>query len=195
MNDDQIVLLNQAGTAIAAAPKTASHHRNTPYHLAFSCYLVNGAGEVLITRRSLAKATFPGVWTNSCCGHPAPGEGLRQAVRRRLAAELGVAAGELALILPAFSYRAAMDNGVVEHELCPVVRARVAGGPPLGSLRPDPAEVAATEWRTWQQCLDLVRQPTSSPWYRWQMALLATLGPPLEWRPADPRLLPPAVRW
>ncbi|MFD0853911.1 NUDIX domain-containing protein, partial [Actinomadura adrarensis] len=73
MGVEEIVLLNEADEPIGSAPKAPSHHRTTPYHLAFSCFLVNGAGEVLITRRALGKRTFPGVWTGSCCGHPGPG--------------------------------------------------------------------------------------------------------------------------
>jgi isopentenyl-diphosphate delta-isomerase len=198
MGDEEIVLLDQAGAAIGTAPKAASHHRDTPYHLAFSCYLVDGDGRVLITQRAQHKATWPSVWTNSCCGHPAPGEGLREAVLRRLRDELGVAAKGLTLLLPGFSYRAEMDNGVVEYERCPVVRAVYSGpGPdsPAGAVRPNPAEVAEARWWTWQECLDLAGRPEASPWYRLQLAELAPLGSPLDWPEASPSLLPPALDW
>lgn len=188
---EEIVLLNAAGEAIGTAPKAASHHRDTPYHLAFSCYVTDDAGRVLITRRALDKATFPGVWTNSCCGHPAPGEGLRDAVLRRLDDELGLSATDLTLVLPEFDYRATAADGVVEHERCPVVRARWTGGEP----RPNPDEVADVQWRTWEECLELAEDPDASPWYRMQMAQLAPLGAPAQWPAADPSLLPPALSW
>jgi isopentenyl-diphosphate delta-isomerase len=188
---EKIVLLGPDGEALGTAPKLASHHRDTPLHLAFSSYLVDAAGRVLITQRAATKATFPSVWTNSCCGHPSPGEGLREAVRRRVRIELGVpAVDELTLVLPRFAYQATMDNGVMENERCPVVRGRVTG-----PLRPDPAEVGTAEWRTWSECVELSRHPDASPWFRAQMAELAPLGPPLDWPAASPDELPPALSW
>ena len=189
---EKIVLLGPDGEALGTAPKLASHHRDTPLHLAFSSYLVDDTGRVLITRRAATKATFPSVLTNSCCGHPAPGEGLRDAVRRRVRTELGVPAVEdLTLVLPRFAYRATMDNGVMENEWCPVVRGRAAAGP----LRPDPAEVASAEWRTWQECVEFSGHPEASPWFRQQMAELVPFGGPLDWPAASPAELPPALSW
>jgi isopentenyl-diphosphate Delta-isomerase len=196
VGDEEIVLLDAVGTAIGTAPKVASHHRETPYHLAFSCYLVDDAGRVLITQRAHDKVTWPSVWTNSCCGHPAPGEGLREAVRRRLGDELGVAVGgdAFTLLLPGFSYRAEMSDGTVEHELCPVVRARYDAAA-AGAVTPNPAEAAAAQWWSWADCRELARRPESSPWFRLQLTELAALGDPLEWPAADPALLPPALSW
>ena len=190
METEKIVLLSADGRAVGTAPKVASHHRSTPLHLAFSCYLVDGDGRVLITQRAHAKPTWPSVWTNSCCGHPAPRESLRRAVSRRTRTELGVGVEDLTLVLPRFRYRAVMPNGVVEHEQCPVVRAR-----PVGGVRPHPGEVAASGWRAWADCIDLARQPTASPWFRDQVAQLAELGEPGDWPQADPASLPPALAW
>jgi isopentenyl-diphosphate delta-isomerase len=192
---EKIVLLGSGGEALGTAPKRASHHRDTPLHLAFSSYLVDDAGRLLITRRAAVKATFPSVLTNSCCGHPAPGESLRDAVRRRVRTELGLTAvADLTLLLPRFAYRAAADNGVVENEWCPVVRG-VVRGRAAGALRPDPAEVASAEWRTWEECVELSGHPEASPWFREQMAELVPLGGPLDWPAASPTELPPALSW
>ncbi|WP_261989691.1 isopentenyl-diphosphate Delta-isomerase [Streptomyces sp. uw30] len=87
--DDPIVLLDEGGHAIGTAPKPASHHRDTPLHLAFTAYAFSPSSELLLTRRSAAKKTWPGVWTNTVCGHPRPHEPLPDAVRRRVHAELG----------------------------------------------------------------------------------------------------------
>ncbi|MER7544923.1 isopentenyl-diphosphate Delta-isomerase [Spirillospora sp. NPDC127506] len=191
MGVEEIVLLNAADEAVGTAPKSASHHRRTPYHLAFSCYVVDTEGRVLITQRALDKRTFPGVWTGSCCGHPAPGEKLRDAVLRRLRDELGMAAASLTSVLPRFRYRAAAADGTVEHERCPVVRATAADG----AVHPNPDEVEAAEWWTWERCLELAERPESSPWYRLQLAELAPLGAPLDWPDAGQDDLPPALAW
>lgn len=190
VNRELIVLLDSGGRATGTAPKASSHHAFTPLHLAFSCYLTDEAGRVLITQRAHGKASFPSVWTNSCCGHPAPGEGLREAVRRRVPDELGLRAEDLTLVLPKFRYRATAADGVVENELCPVVRATAAG-----ELRLDPDEVAAAEWRDWDACVELAGHPAASPWFRDQMEQLVPLGRPAEWPAAAPGLLPPAIIW
>ncbi|TDC63112.1 isopentenyl-diphosphate Delta-isomerase [Actinomadura sp. GC306] len=197
MGVEEIVLLNADDEAVGTAPKGASHHRDTPYHLAFSCYVVNTEGRVLITQRALDKRTFPGVWTGSCCGHPGPGENLREAVLRRLRDELGMGDASLTSVsftsvLPGFQYRAVAEDGTLENERCPVVRAVV---PANGPVRPNRDEVEQAEWWTWERCVELADRPEASPWYRLQLAELAPLGPPLDWPDAGADGLPPALRW
>jgi isopentenyl-diphosphate delta-isomerase len=190
MNDELIVLLDTGGRATGTAPKASSHHDATPLHLAFSCYITDSEGRLLTTQRAHGKATFPSVWTNSCCGHPAPGESLRDAVRRRVPDEIGLEVDALTLVLPEFGYRATAANGVVENELCPVVRATARG-----ELRLHPDEVAAAEWRDWDSCVALADHPSASPWFRSQMEQLVPLGRPEEWPAAPPSLLPSAITW
>lgn len=173
-----VVLLDDEGRAVGTTDKVGVHHADTPLHLAFSCYLFDGDGNVLVTQRALHKRTFPGVWTNSCCGHPAPGEALDDAVRRRVEQELGTTVTGLRLVLPRFRYRAEQD-GVVENEMCPVFV-----GAAEGSVRPDPDEVSAAQWEPWEQfrrgVLDGSRPV--SVWCREQVAQL----------PADPAAAPAA---
>ena len=189
--DDPVVLLDPSGSPIGQAPKSTVHHDDTPLHLAFSCYVIDPAGRVLVTTRAASKPSFPGVVTNTVCGHPRPGEDLAEAVRRRASSELGVDVHGLRLVLPDFRYRAQM-NGLVEHELCPVFVGFAADA----SLAPDPAEVDAAEWVPWRQFSAEVLEGrrTVSPWCAEQVPLLAGLGSdPHAW-PAGPRAgLPPAA--
>lgn len=181
-----MVLVDEAGRAVGCADKATVHHAATPLHLAFSSYVFDQRGRVLLTQRAFGKRTWPGAWTNSCCGHPLPEESLESAVRRRLADELNLVPTELELVLPAFRYRAEMPDGIVENELCPVLRVTVAGEPV-----PAPAEVAAYEWVEWS---DLAARTDLSPWCVLQLAELSTLGAdPSEWPVADPGELPAAA--
>src|SRR5687767_11740101 len=89
---EQIVFVDESGTPTGEiGPKLASHGADTRLHLAFSCYIFrNGDGNFLVTQRALSKKVWPGVWTNSVCGHPAPGEAMENAIRRRAAYEVGI---------------------------------------------------------------------------------------------------------
>ncbi|SDP92318.1 isopentenyl-diphosphate delta-isomerase [Actinopolyspora xinjiangensis] len=166
-----VVLLDDSGEPVGTAPKSEVHHSATPLHLAFSCYVFDGEGGLLITRRALEKRTWPGVWTNSCCGHPAPGESMADAVHRRVGEELGVHLGELRLRLADFRYRAVDVTGVVENELCPVYTAVTRETP-----RPDPDEIADWKWVAWEDFAMLAtRTPWAiSPWAAEQIPLLSS---------------------
>lgn len=167
--DDLVVLVDEHDRPIGRAPRSAVHSADTPRHLAFSCYLFDDRGRVLLTRRSLGKATWPGVWTNSCCGHPRPGEAGEAAVHRRLDDELGAVATDLALVLPDFGYRAVDSSGVVENEACPVWLGRLNG-----PLRPNPDEVSAITWIAWADLVRLVAAAPdlTSPWCALQVPLI-----------------------
>jgi len=126
---------------MGTADKLGVHTSETPLHLAFSCHLFRDSGEVLVTRRAGSKLTWPGVWTNSFCGHPAPGEAVEDAIVRRAQQELGVGVGDIQSVLPDFRYRAVDASGIVENEICPVFRAVVDG-----DLQPAPSEVSEYAW-------------------------------------------------
>lgn len=189
---EQVVLLDAAGQATGAADKATVHHSETPLHLAFSCYVFNERGEFLLTQRAHSKPTWPSVWTNSCCGHPAPGEAVRDAIRRRLSDELGIEVGNIELALPLFRYRAVMDNGIVENEMCPVFRAFTEDSP-----LPVDSEVANTQWVEWAGFTRevLSGQSRVSPWCREQVEALVTLGTePSKWAIGSDEELPAAAR-
>ncbi|QZE26185.1 isopentenyl-diphosphate Delta-isomerase [Brevibacterium casei] len=138
---ERVVLLDEAGRSRGSMLKAEVHTTDTPLHSAFSCYLLDDDGRVLLTRRALTKTTWPGVWTNSFCGHPAPGESVEDAIIRRASAELGTTVTALRVIAPDFRYRAVDASGIVENEVCPVYVARIAS-----PLDPSPAEVAEWQW-------------------------------------------------
>jgi isopentenyl-diphosphate delta-isomerase len=189
---EEVVLLDEGGHAIGTAPKSTTHHADTPLHLAFSCYVFDPAGRLLLTRRALDKRTFPGVWTNSFCGHPAPGEDLAKAVARRGAQELGLRLDDLRLALPAFRYQATMPNGVRENELCPVFTAVTTSDP-----TPDAAEVAEVAWVAWPDFRDEVLGGGRevSVWCAEQVAELAACEDgPGRFAEASYADLPPAAR-
>lgn len=169
--EERVVLLNEDHSPAGAAPKEEVHHGETPLHLAFSCYIFDDRGRLLVTRRALGKQTWPGVWTNSCCGHPAPGEDRGDAVHRRVRQELGTEVRRLRLVLPDFRYRAVDAGGVVENEVCPVYVAAAVGDPD-----PDPAEVADWRWVDWTAFLGLAE---SAPWAisPWAVRQAPMLGP------------------
>ncbi|WP_169582192.1 MULTISPECIES: isopentenyl-diphosphate Delta-isomerase [Microbacterium] len=147
---DHVVLLDDEGRAIGTAPKSSVHGTDTALHLAFSCHVVNEDGQVLVTRRALDKKTWPGVWSNSFCGHPKPAEPVLTAVHRRAEYELGLTLTDIELALPLFRYRATDANGIVEHEVCPVYTALAHDEPVLNPLEVvdarwvDPAELAVS---------------------------------------------------
>lgn len=136
-------LLDENGTEIGTADKSHVHGSNTPLHLAFSCHVLDGEGHTLLTRRALTKLTWPGVWTNSFCGHPTPGESFEQAIVRRAAQELNLRVTAIQPALPDFRYRAVDASGVVENEICPVFTAVVVDD---GVISPNPHEVSEWEW-------------------------------------------------
>lgn len=153
---DHVVLLDDEGRAIGTAPKSSVHGPDTALHLAFSCHVLNSEGKVLITRRALSKRTWPGVWTNSFCGHPRPAEQVISAVRRHADFELGLALSELRVALPLFRYRATDANGIVEHEVCPVYIAHTDDEPVLNPLE-------ALDAR-WVEPRDLATALEATPW-------------------------------
>lgn len=169
MNDELVVLLDETGAPCGTARKADVHTASTPLHLAFSCWLFDADGRTLLTRRAATKKTWPGIWTNSFCGHPAPGEPMTDAVLRRGRQELGAVVARPVLALPDFRYRAVMGDGTVENEICPVFTSSL-----IGELRLDPDEVDDTRWMTLPELSSEVAGSTGvySPWLREQLPQL-----------------------
>ncbi|MFT4042634.1 MAG: isopentenyl-diphosphate Delta-isomerase [Gordonia sp. (in: high G+C Gram-positive bacteria)] len=156
MDQDLVVLVDDGGNPHGTADRATVHGLDTPLHFAFSCHLVDVTGRLLMTRRALGKKTWPGVWTNSFCGHPRPGESVAAAIGRYARHELGLGVDQLVPILPEFRYRAVDASGVVENEICPVYLAR-----PVGDVQPNPDEVIEY---VWAPVTDVWTSVAGTPW-------------------------------
>lgn len=158
--DDRVVYVDDDGTPIGTEEKLAAHHGDTRLHSAFSIFIFNSRGETLLQQRALHKKTWPGVWSNSACGHVKLHETVEAAARRRLKYELGLSGVELKMMLPAFRYRAEKD-GIVENEICPVFVGFTDNEP-----KPNSDEVAAIRWIKWEDFVREVADPANgySPW-------------------------------
>lgn len=166
--EELVVLVDEENHQIGTAPKATVHTTDTPLHRAFSLFLFNSKKQLLVTQRAKSKKTFPGVWTNTVCGHPAPGELSVDAAKRRLKDELGIENCELKEVAP-YRYRFADANGIVENEVCPVLVGYADIDP-----KPNPEEIDAWRWMDWQEFLaDIAAHPeVYSPWSREEALLI-----------------------
>ena len=137
--DDDVVLVDQRDTAVGVAPKLEVH-RQGQLHRAVSVVLFDDRGRLLLQRRAEGKYHSAGLWSNTCCGHPRPGESVGDAARRRLMDEMGIEGCGLTRVTE-FLYFAELDGGLVEYELDHVLIGRWNG-----RTNPDPGEVAETRW-------------------------------------------------
>lgn len=175
MNDSKkyiepVILVDDTNTPIGLCEKATVHYANTPLHRGFSIFLFNDAGEVLLQQRSLIKITWPGVWSNTCCGHPLPDESIYDAAIRRLQYELGitVAAQDITMVFPDYRYKAERE-GVVENEFCPVMIVRHNSQPKINDT-----EVMATQWLHWTEFLsDTHSFNNFTPWCQEEARLLS----------------------
>lgn len=150
--DDYVILVDENKKILGTAPKLATHNTNTPLHLAFSIFLFNSKGEVLLQQRSHKKKTWPLIWSHACCGHQKLDEKLDQTAKNRLQFEMGITDAPLSLILPDFRYRCEL-NGIVENEICPVFVGIASQQPQI-----NPDEVESYQWIAWEKWLEEIKK-------------------------------------
>lgn len=182
---DRVILVDEHDRPTGTAEKISAH-RAGRLHRAFSVFVINDAGEILLQRRAGGKYHSAGLWSNTCCSHPRPGEPTTAAAHRRLREEMGFDCPlEPAGVL---LYRADLD-GLVEHEYDHLLVGRWTGTPD-----PEPAEVS--DWR-WVAPADLYGEIARHPerftaWFRPALRRLHEGGAlPDAPEPPDARGAPP----
>jgi isopentenyl-diphosphate delta-isomerase len=152
MAEEQLILVDESNRATGTAGKTAIHRAGL-LHRAFSIFIVDDRGRVVLQQRNPKKYHSGGLWANSCCGHPRPGERTVTAAQRRLGEELGV---QCALSFGFFArYRTELDNGMHENEFVYVYFGRLSSEP-----RPNPDEIADVAFLS---CDDINRRIKQDP--------------------------------
>lgn len=174
---ERVVLVDEADRELGTMDKLEAHRDGGRLHRAFSVFLFDGEGRLLLQQRADGKYHFGGLWTNSCCSHPRAGEDVLDAGRRRLREELGVDTPLEAV--GSFIYKAHDDStGLTEHELDHILVGRFEGEP-----LPDRAEVAGWRWISPAQLeAEIGSSPRSfTPWF------------PIAWRRLRETMLTPAT--
>lgn len=160
-DDEPLILVDENDNEIGYRSKVDCHAGHGTLHRAFSIFLFDRRGRVLLQQRAAGKPLWPLYWSNSCCSHPRRGESMQQALHRRLYEELGLDA-ELEFVYK-FVYQADFGDVGAEHELCHVYIGASAGG----EVRVHPDEIADWRWvPTDEVTRELVNDPARyTPWF------------------------------
>jgi isopentenyl-diphosphate delta-isomerase len=155
---EQVILVNPQDEPIGVMEKMEAHEKGL-LHRAFSVFIFNKKGEMLLQQRALEKYHSGGLWTNTCCSHPAPGEATAAAAERRLLQEMGFQT----VLTEGFSflYKTDFDNGLTEHEID-----HVFIGEYEGVVEPNPAEVCNYEYHTMDNIKEAI-QTTPQQFTSW----------------------------
>lgn len=167
--DEQLILVDKDDRERGHLTKAACHDGAGVLHRAFSAFLFNEAGELLLQQRAASKRLWPGYWSNSCCSHPRRGESMNTATGRRLEDELNLAA-ELRFVYK-FRYQASYADLGSEHELCHVFLGRIGN-----DVQPNAEEISAIRFVS-AESLDgeLSASPDRfTPWFKLEWDALKT---------------------
>jgi len=166
-DNEALIIVDPQDRILGHGTKAELHQGAGTLHRAFSIFLFNDAGHVLLQQRSADKPLWPEFWSNTCCSHPRRGESYGIATRRRLKEELGVEAP--LRFTHRFRYQAQFSAEGAEHELCSVYVGRIDGDP-----KPNPQEVSDWQWVS-PSALDewLETNPQNlTPWFKLEWAAL-----------------------
>lgn len=168
-DDEKLILVDEDDREQGELSKAACHDGDGVLHRAFSAFLFNAAGELLLQQRASSKRLWPGFWSNSCCSHPRQGESMATATERRLDEELNLAA-DLRFVYK-FRYQASYGDLGSEHELCHVFLGRIDA-----DVRANAEEIAAIRFVTAEMLdAELEQKPGRfTPWFRLEWDALKT---------------------
>lgn len=157
---DKVILVDKNDRQIGTEGKIETHQKGF-LHRAFSAFVFNSKGELLLQKRAEGKYHSSSLWTNTCCSHPAPSESVKEAAERRLWEEMGIKA-ELSEV-SSFIYKTSFGNGLTEHEFNHILIGKFDGDP-----KPDPSEVSDWKWEDPKITLgDLEKNPQNyTYWFR-----------------------------
>ncbi|MEX0768275.1 MAG: isopentenyl-diphosphate Delta-isomerase [Microthrixaceae bacterium] len=167
------MLVDDQGNPTGTMDKLAAHTGPGALHSAFSVFLYDTAGRVLLQKRAAQKHHFRNKWSNTCCSHPLPGESVTDAASRRLFEEVGITA--TAEVVGSFMYRAPdAESGLIEVEFDYVLI-----GEYEGEVAPNPTEVSAVKWVNYEGLQDQIAQDPEAytPWLRLALELIEQVTP------------------
>lgn len=153
----EVILVDEKDNVIGTEEKMKTHQEGK-LHRAFSIFVFNSKGELLLQKRAKSKYHSGGLWTNTCCSHPRPEEHIEKAVHRRLKEEMGFDC-ELKEIF-SFTYKAKLDNNLFEHEYDHVFIGNFDGEP-----NPNPEEVDDWKWVDLEELKKDIRENPDSYTY------------------------------
>lgn len=167
---EEVVTVDTEDRETGVAEKMAAHRKGL-LHRAFSVFVFDDAGRMLLQQRAPGKYHSGGLWSNTCCSHPRPGESVLDAARRRLREEMGFDCPLEAAF--GFIYRTDLDHGLTEHEYDHVVIGRYNGEPV-----PNPDEVGGWQWMSLEDVRGAVadRPETFTVWFRIALDALVERG-------------------
>jgi isopentenyl-diphosphate delta-isomerase len=170
MPEEYVILVDENDNELGSMEKIEAHEKAV-LHRAFSIFIFNNAGQMMLQRRALSKYHSPGLWTNTCCSHPRPGETLEQATQRRIVEEMGFQC-EMREIFH-FIYKSPFDHGLTEHELDHVFMGLYNEDPVI-----NPEEVE--EWK-WMDVDELLEDVSENPddytvWFKIALAEMEKKG-------------------
>lgn len=159
--EERVVLVDDLDRELGSEEKISAHMDGGKLHRAFSIFVFDPQGRWLLQKRAAGKYHYAGLWTNTCCSHPRPGEVVEQAAHRRLKEELGFDCPLFERF--SFIYRAGSKSGLIEYEFDHVLTGAYGG-----QVRPDPHEVEHVDWlKPEDLSVKLAEDPESfTPWFR-----------------------------